>query len=111
MIEIIAHSTFKKELKRLAKKYRSIVQDYEKLLDLLEANPYTGSDLGKGVRKVRMAISAKGRGKSHGARVITYTDAIISISEGVLYLLTIYDKADRSSISDKEIEELLRELE
>ncbi len=109
MIEIIAQPSFKKELKRLKKKYRTIGQDYLKLIDELENNPYIGTDLGKGVRKVRMAITDKGKGKSHGARVITYTDAIVSIEEGVVYLLTIYDKADQSTISDKEIAELIPE--
>ena len=58
-----------------------------------------------------MAITAKGKGKSHGARVITYTEAFVSIDEGVLRLLYIYDKAERDSISDKEIEELLKYIE
>lgn len=109
MIEIIAQPSFIKELKRLKKKYRAIAQDYLKLINELETNPYIGTDLGKGVRKVRMAITDKGKGKSHGARVITYTDAIVSIEEGTVYLLTIYDKADRPAISDKEIAELIPE--
>ena len=67
--------------------------------------------MGKGVRKVRMAVSAKGKGKSHGARVITWTDALVCVSEGKLYLLTIYDKAEKPTISDKEIESLLRQIE
>ncbi len=111
MIEIIAIHPFRRELKKLAKKYRSIAKDYEQLLNQLEANPYSGIDLGRGVRKVRMTITAKGKGKSHGARVITYTDAIFSIDNGVLYLITIYDKADRANITDKEIEALLQQLD
>ena len=103
-------SRFDKEFKRLNKKYKSLLADLRLLRNELEANPYIGADLGKGVRKVRMAITAKGKGKSHGARVITYTDAIISISEGELYLLTIYDQAEQSTITDKEIEDLLKNL-
>lgn len=110
MIKIITLSSFEKELKKLKKKYRSIANDYSLLLDNLEANPYMGIDLGKGVRKVRMAISAKGKGKSHGARIITYTDALVSLSEGTLTLLFIYDKAERQTITDKEIDELLKEM-
>lgn len=50
-----------------------------------------------------MAISSKGKGKSHGARVITYTEAIVCAdNEGTVVLLTIYDKADRDSISATE---------
>ena len=32
-----------------------------------------GTDLGRGVRKIRMAIGSKGKGKSGGARVLTLT--------------------------------------
>ena len=99
---------FAKDLKRLSKKYPSIKQDYANLLSELESNPYSGIDLGCGLRKVRMAIRSKGRGKSHGARVITYL-LHISENEGEINLLTIYDKAERESISGNEIEEILKE--
>ena len=62
-------SVFQKKLKQLGKKYHSIRQDYARLLKELHANPYAGADLGGGVRKVRMAITSKNKGKSHGARV------------------------------------------
>lgn len=99
---------FDKEAKRLAKRYHSLKQDILSLAEELMSNPLAGVDLGKGVRKVRMAIGSKGKGKSHGARVITDTTAIINIEEGVITLLYIYDKAERSSITDKQIEELLK---
>ncbi len=98
--------TFAKELKRLAKRYKSIKQDYAALLQSLQKDPLQGIDLGKGVRKVRMAISAKGKGKSGGARVITYTVLCANV-DAELTLLTIYDKSDRSNISDREILDLL----
>jgi hypothetical protein len=56
---------------------------------------------------VRMRISSKGRGKSGGARVISFT-VVVAIDETEINLLYIYDKAERESISLKEIEELLR---
>lgn len=59
MVIIKTYPLFEKEMKRLHKKYRSISQDYKRLLDELNANPYAGTDLGKGIRKVRMAITAK----------------------------------------------------
>ncbi len=83
--------------------------DYARFLEELKQNPEIGVDLGNGLRKIRMAISAKGKGKSHGARVITHT-AIISIEEGIVTLLTIYDKADQETLSDKELLSLLSEL-
>lgn len=99
---------FDREVKRLAKRYHSIKQDLQSLSEELTNNPLSGVDLGKGIRKVRMAIGSKGKGKSHGARIITDTTAIINIEEGVITLLYIYDKAERSSITDKQIEELLK---
>lgn len=44
------------------------------------------------------------------ARVITYT-AIVNVEEGVITLLTIYDKAEQDTISNQEISILLKELE
>ncbi len=102
---IILSKPFLKEAKRLAKKYSSFKKDLEVLQNELQQNPYSGIDLGNGLRKVRMAIKSKGRGKSHGARVITYI-LLISEDEGEINLLTIYDKAERESISREEIEEI-----
>lgn len=99
--------SFDKEIKRLGKRYASIANDYATLLDELARNPRLGIDLGSGLRKIRMQITSKGKGKSGGARVITFT-VIISMEESEINLLYIYDKADRSSISAHEIEELLR---
>lgn len=101
---------FDRQVKRLAKKYKSLKEDLQELTNALRSDPAVGADLGNGVRKVRMAIRAKGKGKSHGARVITHT-AVISVREGVVTLLAIYDKAGQSTITSKEIEQLLRELE
>lgn len=103
-------SQFKKRFKLLAKKYHNIVDDLEELKDELLSNPALGVDLGGGIRKVRMAISDKNRGKSHGARVITYT-LYIDEENGIITLLTIYDKGDRQSITSEEIKELLTRLE
>lgn len=90
--------TFEKEIKRLGKHYASITDDYAQLLNDLYANPQLGTDLGGGLRKVRMRITSKGKGKSGSARVIT--------SE--INLLYIYDKSERESITHNEIDELLR---
>lgn len=58
------------------------------------------------MRKIRMRIASKGKGKSGGARVITFT-VVASVEETEINLLYIYDKAERSSVSMKEIEDLL----
>lgn len=108
--KIIPQKHFLKEIKRLAKKYRSLKQDLQALQDELERNPLAGVELGGDVRKLRMAIGSKNRGKSHGARVITYT-YIINEAEGIVNLIFIYDKEERENISRKEIEELINDME
>ena len=104
--KIIARKTFIKGIKQLSKRYASITDDYERLLNKLENTPQLGTSLGGGLRKIRIPITSKGRGKSGGARVITFT-VIISVNEAEINLIAIYDKADRCSISKEEIEILL----
>ena len=106
--EIIVKPTVQREAKRLAKHYSSFKEDFVSLIDDLEQNPLLGTDLGHGLRKVCMKITSKGKGKSGGARVITFT-LVVSQQDAVLNLLYIYDKADRASISEKEIEQLLKQ--
>ena len=106
---ISRHRDFDVSIKRLAKRYRSMADDYARLLDSLEDNPFQGVELSPGIRKIRMAIGSKGRGKSGSARVIT-ANAIIAEHEGRIALLTIYDKADASSVKLNVIKEMAREL-
>lgn len=109
MVNIFYSSEFRKEVKRLAKKYSSIPEDLIELRNRLVENPLEGADLGFGVRKVRMIIKSKGKGKSGGARVITYN--VTEMEDTIdITLLTIYDKSERSTISDKEIKDLLKSL-
>ena len=99
--------TFVKEAKRLGKRYPSITSDIQNIGKDLLKNPEIGVDLGCGLRKIRMRITPKGRGKSGGARVITF-NVVAAIDETVINLIYIYDKADRSNISTNEIEQLLK---
>lgn len=98
---------FAKALKKLGKRYHSIKQDYAQLLSDLHSNPFMGVDLGHRLRKVRMSIASKGKGKSGGARVITYTIILTQIDTEIK-LITIYDKSERENISDAELLEILR---
>ena len=54
---------FDRQLRRLAKKFPSLVREYGTLLDALEANPETGTPIGHSCYKIRMAIASKGAGK------------------------------------------------
>ncbi len=105
--KIILDESFDKEVKRLSKRYRSLKADLQTLLNDLYANPQLGTDLGGGLRKVRMRITSKGKGKSGGARVITFT-VVVAVEESEINLLYIYDKSERESITHNEIDELLR---
>lgn len=107
--EVNLGKSFQKAFKRLHKKYHSLDDDLEELINELEQGSTRGADLGHGLRKVRMTITDKSKGKSHGARVITHT-AIISIQKGIITLLAIYDKEEQDTITRKEISQLLKEL-
>jgi mRNA-degrading endonuclease RelE of RelBE toxin-antitoxin system len=103
---IIAVPTFKKELKKLAKKYHSIKADLATLFESLAVNPEQGTPLGNNCYKIRLSIAAKNKGKSGGARLITN----IIIAEETVYLLSIYDKSDKENLTDKELDEILKNI-
>ena len=94
---------FKKEAKRLVKKYPSLVNEISQLGLLLASNPTYGISLGDDVYKIRLSVASKNKGKSGGARVITY----VKILNTTVYLLSIYSKGEQASISTEEIKELL----
>lgn len=89
---------FEREAKILAKRYKSFKADMKDFIESLEKNPMQGDELSPGIRKIRLAIVSKGKGKSGGARVITYT-ICASESEGRVYLVDVYDKSDFSTVS------------
>jgi len=101
---IYATYFFDKELKKLTKKHPSVKNDYKNLVDSLKEEPKQGEPLGKDCYKIRMAISSKAKGKSGGSRVIS---CVKIIAESV-FLLSIFDKGDKESISDKELDRLLK---
>lgn len=100
--------TFLKEFKRLYKRYRSLKKDVDELVSTLHNFPTQGIDLGGGMRKVRMAITSKGKGKSGGARVITLT-VLVTTTDTDVWLLTIYDKSEKANITDAELRDLREE--
>lgn len=110
MVVISYTQEFRKQAKRLAKKYRSLADDLEAFVSELSQNPNMGTDLGNGVRKIRMAVKSKGKGKSGGMRVITL-NVIIDRTDTEITLLSMYDKSGKESISDKEIKMLLESIE
>lgn len=94
---------FDKQLKKLVKKYPSLKSEITTLITSLKSDPKLGTSLGNDCYKIRLAISSKGKGKSGGARVITY----VAITDNEIYLLSIYDKSQQAIIEDKELLRLL----
>jgi hypothetical protein len=94
---------FDQRLKALAKRHSTIKLDLQELSEELADAPKQGVALGLNCYKVRMRIRSKGNGKSGGARVIT----CVHVIGEVVWLLTIFDKSDRESISDKELKALV----
>jgi len=100
---VVTIEPFDRELKRLAKKYPSLKHEIAGLFNLLATDPFTGTPIGRGCYKIRLAVASKGKGKSGGARVITHC----AVTETTVLLLSIYDKSEQADISDKELQRLL----
>lgn len=98
---------FDRRARRLAKKYKSLKDDLRAFQQEIMENPLSGIDLGGGVRKIRMAIGSKGKGKSGGARVLTLT--VLVSEDADVTLLTIYDKDEIDNVSDEYIRWLVSE--
>jgi len=93
---------FDRNLKSLRKHNPSLRGDFESFLQTFDAEahpviPHTG-----GARKARM--SAKGRGKSGGYRVVYYF-----VLENTVWLITIYDKVQKENLTSEE-EKIIQEL-
>lgn len=93
-----------KDAKFLKRKYRSLKIDLANLSTSPKENPQQGEPLGKDCFKVRMAISSKQKGKSGGARVIT----CIKVVDEQIFIIAIYDKSELAALTDKKIEQRLR---
>jgi mRNA-degrading endonuclease RelE of RelBE toxin-antitoxin system len=97
-------ANFKKEAKRLIKKYPSLKTELSELFNELEENPTIGTPLGNDIYKIRLAVASKNKGKSGGARVLSF----VKVIQTTVLLFSIYSKGEKDTISDKEIEELLK---
>ena len=102
---------FERGAKALRKRYPSFESDYDTFLNELEKNPYGGESLGHHTYKNRMAIASKGKGKSGGARVITYNLQQVNEEEVLITLMSIYDKSDVENVSDAYLRSLVQQME
>jgi mRNA-degrading endonuclease RelE of RelBE toxin-antitoxin system len=104
--EVIPTPQFAKELKEIAKKYPAIKHDIKQLSNSLSENPKQGEPLGLDCYKVRMQITGKKGGKSGGARIIT----CVKVVDQNVYLISIYDKSDKSTLEKRFIKTYLDQL-
>ena len=104
--EIKYINSFRKDLKKLAKRYKNIKKDYEKLLFLLSNNnpKEIGTSIGHHCYKLRLKNSDIQKGKSGGYRVIYFY-----IEDNIITLISIYSKSDLANIDENEIIERLKE--
>ena len=108
-ITVSVSDDFAKEAKRLAKKYPSFKQDYKEFLESIKNNPLQGDEITKNIRKIRMAIKAKGKGKSGGARVITF-NVLTDVENGHVVFLLLYDKEDASTVKVNVVKQLVQDM-
>ena len=97
---------FKREVKRLIKKFPSLRNEIEELGISLRESPFLGAALPNGFYKIRLSIRSKGKGKRGGARVITY----VKVINETVYLVSTYDKSEQSDITDTELNRLFSEI-
>ena len=104
--KVLAIPPFDRQLKRLAKKYPSRKSEFSDLIENLEKEPKSGTYIGNGCFKIRLAIASKGKGKSGGVRVITN----FVIDESTIFLISIYDKSEKKNLTTRELSDPLRQV-
>ena len=95
---------FDKQVKRLVKKYPSLKLELVEIIKSLSEKPEQGIALGNNFYKIRLALSSKEKGKSGGARIITYVK-VIATTVNVSY---VFDKSESANISSKELEQIFK---
>ena len=96
---------FEKSFKKLLKKDRNLLKEYETLLIDLHNNPHIGKSLGSGKYKIRIKNKSNNKGKSAGYRVITYTQI-----EETLVLVYIYSKSQTENVISEKIDAVIRDF-
>ena len=108
-IQVEFAPTFKRNLRNLAKKYRSIRNDIQPIIEQLEQGELPGdkiSGIGYEVFKLRVRNSDIQKGKSGGYRLIYY----VKTAKGIV-LLTIYTKSEQVDIAADEISNIISDYE
>jgi mRNA-degrading endonuclease RelE of RelBE toxin-antitoxin system len=104
--KVVPSERFKREARRLTRKYPSLTGELAELNGILSNDPRHGTSLGFGLYKIRLAIRSKQKGKSGGGRVISY----FVNEDDTVYLVTMYDKSEIKTIPTQRLQELVREI-
>jgi mRNA-degrading endonuclease RelE of RelBE toxin-antitoxin system len=108
-IRVEVAPTFNRNLRTLAKKYRTIRNDIQPVIEQLEQGELPGdqiSGIGYAVFKLRVRNSDAQKGKSGGYRLIYY----MKTATGII-LLTIYTKSEQADIAADDIRSIITEYE
>ena len=108
-IQVEVTSTFRRNLRSLVKKYRSIQSDVKLVVEQLEQGELPGDqvpEIGYEVFKVRVRNRDIQKGKRGGYRLIYY----VKTTDRIL-LLTIYPKSAQANLSADEIKSIIAESE
>lgn len=109
LVEVKASPTFRRNIKTLGKKYRSIREDIEPVIKQLQQGELLGDKItgtGYSVFKLRVKNSDVTKGKSGGYRLIYYCQT----AKGII-LLTIYTKSERVDIAAEDIKKIILQSE
>ena len=104
MMRIVFTTDFKTAYKRLKKKYASFDADFRSLMRSLTERPEQGVELFDGIRKIRLNIKSKGKGKSGGARIIIRVQRM----GDVLGFLFVYDKSEMENVRDEYLRDIIK---
>jgi mRNA-degrading endonuclease RelE of RelBE toxin-antitoxin system len=111
-VEIIVTETFKREAKKLIKKYPSLKNELSMFEDSLIKKPDQGKLILENVYKIRIAVKSKGKGKSGGLRIITYLIITKKDDERIqVFLLSIFDKSDIENLPEPQIIKIISDLQ
>jgi mRNA-degrading endonuclease RelE of RelBE toxin-antitoxin system len=106
--KVIFPAPFKKDLRKLSRKYPAVLDELERLSLELQADERPGDkipNVGYDVYKVRLKNPSAQKGKSGGFRVIYYIYVVDKV-----YYLSIYSKSQQIDISPEEIRAIIEEI-
>ncbi len=93
--KVVVTNYFKKQLKRLLKKHRGLLDVFKNALNSFDKDQATS--IGMGVYKVR--LQGQGKGKSGGYRLYVFVMEI----EGILTPICIYSKNEKENLTHIEM--------